>query len=525
MLALLAGISAVLIVGVGVIPLNSIGAGGPSGTGSAQPTQADQAAGAWSGPSPRFIQSVCDPGGDPRPEWCASGQARVLATAPAGTRIVGYTQKESFFPGQLVELHLNAEGLTTPAQVSYAVTEYGTGATVLTGTVPVSNQPKVGTAADFDQNWPVSTTFRAGSAWRSGVYFVSFGNSDGQRLFFIVRDLDTARKATLFIIATATAQAYNSYAGKSLYGFNSTDSVAAARISLNRPITEDPDPGRCAFGCGYEHTGALALAKWLDRAGYDPAFATDQDLHLDPTLLTGRKLVVFAGHNEYWTNEMRDHLDAYLDAGGNLANFAGNTSWWRIRYEGSDSRTMVCYRTAESDPVRHPAWETTDWHTAGRSAMLTFGAGYEHGAYNYAGLPGLAYSAYNTDHWLFAGTALTEGATFGQAEDIANYEVDGIDTVWVAGKPTPRADSDTPANYLVLGYAPTVGWDNASGNAAMGIYTHRGGGIVFNAATAQWGTAFLGVQDSGNTTANPVVKITDNLLRRVLGIDAAHQGR
>jgi hypothetical protein len=59
----------------------------------------------------------------------------------------------------------------------------------------------------------------------------------------------------------------------------------------------------------------------------------------------------------------------------------------------------------------------------------------------------------------------------------------------------------------------------------MGIYTHRGGGIVFTAATVQWGRAFLEVQDSGNTTANPVVKITDNLLRRVLGIDPAHHGR
>jgi hypothetical protein len=528
LLPLLAGISAVLIVAVGVILLDRVGAGGASGTPSAKPTQAGQAgqvAVARAEPSPTLAEGICQPGGEPTPESCAGGQAHVLADAPPGTPIVGYMQKESFFPGQRVELHLNAKGLTTTAQVSYRVAEYRTGATVLTGAVPVGDQPIVGPAADSDQHWPVSTTFRAGSAWRSGVYFVSFGNGGGQRLFFVVRDLDTARKATLVIISTATAQAYNTYGGKSLYGFNSTDLVAAARVSLNRPYAEDPDQVGCAFGCGYERTGAAALATWLDRAGYDPAFATDQDLHLDPTLLTGRRLVVFAGHDEYWTNEMRDHVDAYLDAGGNMANFAGNTSWWRIRYEGADGRTMVCYRNAESDPVLHPAWETTDWQTAGRSAMLTFGAGYEHGAYNYAGLPGLAYIAYNTDHWLFAGTALTEGATFGQAEDIAPYEVDGIDTVWVAGKPTPRPGSDTPTNYVVLGYAPTVGWDNASGNAAMGIYTHRGGGIVFNAATVEWGRAFLGVQDSGSTAANAVVKITDNLLQHVLGIDPTLHGR
>ena len=60
-------------------------------------------------------------------------------------------------------------------------------------------------------------------------------------------------------------------------------------------------------------------------------------------LVSFKGVMVFVGHDEYWSWEMRDAVDAYIDSGGHCARFAGNF-FWQIRLEGSAGDVQVCYK-------------------------------------------------------------------------------------------------------------------------------------------------------------------------------------
>ena len=73
--------------------------------------------------------------------------------------------------------------------------------------------------------------------WASGVYLARLtGNTTGKQSFiiFVVRD-DARSSKYLYQLSTNTFQAYNNWGGKSLYGWNSTNSIAAVNVSFNRP--------------------------------------------------------------------------------------------------------------------------------------------------------------------------------------------------------------------------------------------------------------------------------------------------
>ncbi len=100
----------------------------------------------------------------------------------------------------------------------------------------------------------------------------------------------------------------------------------------------------------------LPLIQWLEREGFEIAYQTDVDSH-GPWKLTGPRLIVTAGHDEYWTTEMRDAFDDALGRGVSLAFMGANTCYWQIRYE-DEERTIVEYRHARRDPDPDPAAKT-----------------------------------------------------------------------------------------------------------------------------------------------------------------------
>ena len=92
---------------------------------------------------------------------------------------------------------------------------------------------------------------------------------------------------------------------------------------------------------------------WAGRQDIPLGQASTMDLHTDPGLLSNYKIVVFAGHSEYWSKEMRDNLENFLAAGGNAMILSGNTMWWQVRFE---DKKMIAYKL-HPDPLAGQPFE------------------------------------------------------------------------------------------------------------------------------------------------------------------------
>ena len=73
---------------------------------------------------------------------------------------------------------------------------------------------------------------------------------------------------------------------------------------------------RVSFERPFDHQAAtplwweIQLVRFLEREGYDVSYATDIDTDRDPSSLLQHRLVIVAGHDEYWTLAIRDAFDA-----------------------------------------------------------------------------------------------------------------------------------------------------------------------------------------------------------------------
>jgi len=311
------------------------------------------AAGLAGGPSPNPIQIENALPGAAVASW--------LQPAYPPANVQGYASEESVLPGETVHFHVStADGERYRIEV-YRLGWYGgSGARLLTclpgcgGDEPGRTYGK----PSFEggpAGWPVTDTLTVPSSWVSGYYYAllrvtSSGDDYDTRgwIAFVVRDPPTRRSQILVQVPVNTWQAYNPWGGKSLYTFNSSGGVHGTRVSFERPLIYT---AQGPFEAEYN------LVRFLEREGYDVSYQTDVDTDVDPDSLLRHRLVVVAGHDEYWSKRMRDAFDAARDAGTNLAFTGSNAAYWQIRYE-DDHHTIVGYKDYP-DPEPDPALKTT----------------------------------------------------------------------------------------------------------------------------------------------------------------------
>jgi hypothetical protein len=335
--------------------------------------------------------------------------------------------------------------------------------------------------------WP-ATSFTVPPEWPSGLYRVDAG---GTAFHFVVRARDPGSSSPILLVYPATTgQAYNDAGGASLYEFISGSRVAP-RVSFDRPG-------------GLDYQREVPFARWFDAAGIATEACTSLDLHADPNLLGAYRLVVSMGHDEYWSKEMRDSLEAFVTAGGNAAFFSANTCWWQVRFE-RDNRVMVCYKDAAADPLSgvDDSRVTVNWADApvNRPENSLTGVGWRLGAQVGANL---AYQCRFPEHWVFDQTGLGEGDTFGAGT--VGYETDACEVEEVDGRPRATGRDGTPPSFVVLATADSGPSAPAPGAATMGLF--RRGGMVFTAATTDWG---LGLA-AGDAALD---RITRNVVERL----------
>jgi hypothetical protein len=270
----------------------------------------------------------------------------------------------SVLPGQRVHFHISTAPAARYRIVLYRLGWYrGAGARIFAciprcdgdrqGKVRVQPRPDIASGL-ARAAWPVTDTFRFPPSAVSGYFLAKLeltrGRDRGKVTYvpLILRSSPSRHSTILVQAAVNTWQAYNSWGGKSLYAFNSTDHVPANHVSFSRPYnTMGSAPLQWEIG----------LVRFLERDGYDVSYTTDVDTDRRPSELRRHRLVISSGHDEYWSKGMRDAFEAARNGGTNLVFLGADIADWQIRYE-DDRRTIVEYRDTTADPISNPALKT-----------------------------------------------------------------------------------------------------------------------------------------------------------------------
>jgi hypothetical protein len=353
-----------------------------------------------------------------------------LPPAVPPTNVEGYTSEASVLPGETVHFHVSTEDREQYRVEVYRLGWYGGDGARLLACLPSCGGSEAGqrypppSFAGGSANWPVTDRLTIPSDWVSGYYYALFRVTSGPAedldkrawAVFIVRDPPSRQARILVQVPVNTWQAYNPWGGKSLYDFNSRHSARASHVSFDRPLAWT---AQGPFDWEYN------LVRFLEREGYDVGYQTDVDTDIAPDSLLQHRLVIVAGHSEYWTKRMRDAFDAARDAGTNLAFTGSNAAYWQSRYE-DDHRTLVVYKST-SDPEPDPSLQTVEFQHLVPPRPECELMGVEHlrlRAHESGPVDYTVTDAANSDPW-FAGTGFKPGD---KVLDVVGNEWDSLPT-------------------------------------------------------------------------------------------------
>jgi hypothetical protein len=301
---------------------------------------------------------------------------------------------------------------------------------------------------------PWNVPIRLGAKWPSGDYVARLtwpGNSDYAP--FILRPKRLGTASVLVIEPTNTWHAYDALDGDSWYMNPDVHVIDLSHPFTDHTIKGQPTPAGLPKQFQVLDVGFL---RWFWKSGYHADFFSDDDLENIKNVkqLLRYKLIVFGGHEEYVTSHVYKLITQYRDAGRNLAFLSANNFFYKVDVHGD---TMT---------------GRTRWRDLGKPEASLIGAQYV--GWNESNWPNRPYHVVNREAapWLFKGTGLSNGATFGKY----GIEIDEPNTV-------------SPDDTDVLADIPDEFGKKA---ADMTVYT-MGKATVFDAgvfnfgASAHWG--------------------------------------
>jgi Domain of unknown function (DUF4082)/Bacterial Ig-like domain len=463
--------------------------------------------------------------GTPQSAWDVNGQA--------GATITGFADPLSVNLGGTINFKIQ-----TPAS-SYAIDIYrigyygGDGARLiasLTPNIAVSqNQPGCATNTATGlvdcSNWGVSASWTVPANLVSGVYFAHIyrtdGTSDSNQIPFVVRN-DASHSDILFKTDDETWEAYNSWGGYSLYSGNATD-------TLNRPTSLDPGraeqvsydrPFNTRFSTPYGQDfffyAEFPTIEYLEENGYNVSYI-DQGTLSSPqgtSLIEQHKVLMAAGHDEYWSAPEMANITAARNAGVNMAFFTGNEAYWETRWApdaaGESDRTLITYKetlnSAVSDPDDPPTW-TGAWYDprfsppadggqpqnalTGQLWTVNVGTGALTVPYQYAALR----------LWRNTSVAsLQPGQTATLTPETVGYEWDqDVDNGFRPPGEFDLSATTMTAPQVVTTYQEGLAQETVTHHLTM--YRAASGALVFEAGTVQWAWGLSSNHDGDNRPA------------------------
>lgn len=400
---------------------------------------------------------------------------------PAPQLIDGYSNKLSYLPGESIDLFLHG---TTKGNYNLQLYDLS-GNPVVNFPVIIFPQHKLNKDAyEVGFGYQLTQTVKLPSL-KSGIYLWD------NKIPLIVKD---PNRTIQILYPSNTINAYCNAGGKSLYGMNSSDNIAATTVSFLRPM--------------YLSRHSEAFLRWIHREGFpDVGYITDQDLD-GFSAIKNSKLLIIPGHSEYWTREARKNFDRYVGTGNSILLLSGNTMWWQVRYNKSKTQ-LICFRDATKDPVKAVSTKTISWSDPSLAYPIyaSTGADFRNAGYGLKNDKGWDGYKITENSPLLEGTTLKIGSILKCPSD----ELDGVPfTFNEAG--VPVIDQQT------LGFTriELVGYDLVSRGGKDGAGTWivfkktDSSGTIINTASTDWCS-------QRGIGSNPEIKtVTRNMIFKLL---------
>jgi hypothetical protein len=369
-----------------------------------------------------------------RPDPDGNAASGIARTPPTPNVQAAFTER-SYAPGTTAILQLRGSASGLKLQVYRA----GAGHHGPLQGAPVTS---LTTLAGGGQSTPVQI-----GAWGTGLYYACV-TTPGQGVWyapFVLRPSGVGKHRVLVVLPTNTWQAYNFEDDNSWY-----KDASVQTVDLTRPYIDGGVPPHYK---GYDR----GFLRWLTLRHKRADFFSDDDLEQvssGDVLANAYDLIVFPGHQEYVAEHAYDVIRRYRDLGGNLALLSANGFFYKVVKRGN---------------LMDGRWR---WRDIGRPEAPLMGAEYVDWYQDtYANKPFTVTGVKHTP-WLFRGTGLKDGDTFG---------VYGIEINATA--------SDSPAGTRVLAHIPGI--FGRGKTAQMTYYTTPRGAKVFSAGVMNFGGSSL----------------------------------
>ena len=273
-------------------------------------------------------EDAADPKPNPNPDPSPPPLPTLLCTPFVKT---GYADKVSYLPGEAIRVYFESTQATDPCRLTIFGVAGDSAYSVVSFLPLAPDIPADASENGFD--FPVGVQFDAPQL-KSGMYLIE------KKIPFIIRDQHPVD--VLVVYPSNTANAYADSGGRSLYSRENRP----PRVSFHRPIPLASLSEVCL--------------KWFSKLpDFSIAYIADTDMDAYESI-SGAKVIVIAGHSEYWTRQARLNFDRFIDEGGDALILSGNTMWWQVRYS-PDRSAMICYKDHDSDPTGDPLLKTINW--------------------------------------------------------------------------------------------------------------------------------------------------------------------
>ena len=237
--------------------------------------------------------------------------------------IQGYASKTSVYPGETIDLMVSMEPEGKYTIDFYRLGWYGgLGGRHMGQMGPYQGRtqpvPAMGMQRVRECTWEVSARLTVPDDWESGVYLAKLSRAENapygvqSYITFVVKSRRNAD--LLFQVSDITWQAYNKWPGNDSIYTDGTPNVwyqgTEVRASFDRPYAKYCQvlDAPLSLGSGEFLLWEHPMAFWLEEQGYDVAYCSNMDLHLDPQVLDRCKAFLSVGHDEYWSSEdVRQH--------------------------------------------------------------------------------------------------------------------------------------------------------------------------------------------------------------------------
>ncbi|QNM98067.1 N,N-dimethylformamidase beta subunit family domain-containing protein [Chitinimonas koreensis] len=382
----------------------------------------------------------------------------------------GYTDKQSYEPGETAKLYLNAAQAGNTELVLRDARErevYRIGAVVQPQTMAANHPWSEGYG--YTHEIPITVPDLP-----SGIYFWDGRNT----IRLIIRASRASNPAMTVVYASNTEAAYNALGGAGMYC--PPEPQHSPEVSFLRPWA----------GINGQYQYAEEFYKWLlDYQQYSVGHICDFDLE-NPDRFDRSKLLVIVGHSEYWTRRARENFDRYVDNGGHALIISGNTMWWQVRYSENGDR-MICYKS-NPDPLGETPLQTKTWNSPALQYPITASIGVDFANAGYGmkkdeGWDGYRITAPHSP--IFAGLNLKAGDVI----SLPSREGDGapINGRDVDGNPVIDNSQLKFHKLHLIGYDYVQQYRTENGKATqtwIAFQKRPSSGIVINGSSTDWGS-------------------------------------